>query len=103
MIAMASPQTTNARQAGNDPDQMEIDLELGLPRVRQLLTVKETADYLRVDIDHVYHFLDDGELTGENLARKTKGETPTGRARQRYIRVHRQSAIDLRRRRRIES
>lgn len=102
MITMESPRKTKA-SAGTHPDQMEIDLELGLPRVRQLLTVKETADYLRVDIDHVYHFVDAGELTGENLALKIEGETPTGRNRQRYLRIHRQSAIDLRRRRRIVS
>lgn len=79
--------------------QVESDLELGLPRVRKLLTVKETAAYLRCDIDHVYRLLDQGDLTGENHALKTQGLTPKGRTRQRYIRVHRQSAIALRRRR----
>lgn len=100
MIAtMTGPSRKNGR---TDPDQIEIDLEFGLPKIRSTISVKETADYLGCDIAHVYRLVDQGDLTGENIALKTEGLTPKGKARQRYIRIHRDSAIAFRRRRRIE-
>lgn len=95
---MEPPSRKNGRV---NPDQLEIDLEFGLPRIRQLLTIKETADYLRCDTAHVYRLVDEGELTGENLALKTEGQTPKGKARQRYLRIYRESAIAFRRSRRL--
>jgi hypothetical protein len=85
-----------ATGSDNRPSQIvnqEVDLESGLPRLRQLLTVRETAEYLRCNLDHVYRLLDQGDLTGENHALKVEGETLKGRPRPRYIRIHRQSAI----------
>lgn len=81
------------------PSKTEIDLELGLPKVRQLLTPREVAEYMRCDVDHIYHLLDAGELTVENMA----GEIATGRNRPRHIRINRASAIAFRARRRIKA
>ena len=75
-------------------------LESGLPKIRQLLTPKETAEYLRCDVDHIYRLLDEGELTGENHALRTEGKTQKGLPKQRFIRIHRQSVVDFRKRRR---
>ena len=101
MIAtMAAPSRKNGHR---DTDQIEIDLEFGLPKIRSTISIKETADYLGCEIAHVYRLVDEGELTGENIALKTEGLTPKGHTRQRYIRIHRDSAMAFRQRRRITS
>lgn len=78
----------------------EIDYEFGLPKIRQLLTPREVADYLRVDIDHVYRLVEEGELIAENHALRPKGKTPKGREKQRYLRIIRDSVIAYRKGRR---
>jgi hypothetical protein len=89
--------SARAKQPPSEPD-----LELGLPKIRSLLTPREAADYLRVEIDQIYRWVDLGELTAENMALVSTGKTKKGREKQRYLRIQRQSLIDLRKRRRVD-
>lgn len=63
-----------------------LDLEIGLPKHRQRLTVHEVALYLSCEQDHVYRLIISGEL-------RKAAENP--------IRIDRQSAIDFRKRRQL--
>jgi excisionase family DNA binding protein len=73
----------------------EPDLEIGLPKLRQLITVNEAAAYLGCKNDHIYRLIDEGELTGENHALSATSKN-------RYLRIHRESLTDFRKRRRLD-
>lgn len=78
----------------------KIDLAAGLPQQRQRLTVKETAEYLCCNEDHVYHLVQSGELTADNRPLNTAGgKWKRGGPPMRILRA---SIIALRARRRIK-
>lgn len=86
--------SSSRHKPGSDEVQIEIDLELSLPRKRDLLRVDEVMDILRCERDHVYRLIDNGELTA--LDNKSN---PNGK--QSYYLVTRASLVAFVNRRKI--
>lgn len=66
---MPSPRHT----PGPDEVQHEIDIELSLPRKRELLRIDEVADVLRRTDDHVRNLIDAGELVAVDTKSNPNG------------------------------